>query len=80
MRDSFNNKIQVGDRILCLESRKGREDKKNQISTIIRVNNSSIVVEYDVFDDSIQERLIRNEILIPDQDIIVKIDKIINRI
>ena len=80
MRDSFNNEIKVGDRILCLESRKGREDKKNQISTIIRVNNSSIVVEYDVFDDSIQERLIRNEILIPDQDIFIKIDKVTNRI
>lgn len=80
MRDSFNNEIKVGDRILCLESRKGREDKRNQISTIIRVNNSSIVVEYEVFDVSIQERLIRNEILIPDQDIFIKIDKIINRI
>ena len=80
MKDSFNNEIKVGDRILCLESRKGREDKRNQISTIIRVNSSSIVVEYEVFDDSIQERLIRNEILIPDQDIIVKIDKITNRI
>ena len=80
MRDSFNNEIQVGDRVLCLESRKGREDKRNQISTIIRVNNSSIVVEYEVFDDSIQERLIRNEILIPDQDIFIKIDKIMNRI
>lgn len=80
MRDSFNNEIKVGDRILCLESRKGREDKRNQISTIIRVNSSSIVVEYEVFDDSIQERLIRNEILIPDQDIIIKIDKVTNRI
>ena len=80
MKDSFNNEIKVGDRILCLESRKGREDKRNQISTIIRVNNSSIVVEYEVFDDSIQERLIRNEILIPDQDIFIKIDKVTNRI
>ena len=80
MKDSFNNEIKGGDRILCLESRKGREDKRNQISTIIRVNSSSIVVEYEVFDDSIQERLIRNEILIPDQDIIIKIDKITNRI
>ena len=80
MKDSFNNEIKVGDRILCLESRKGREDKRNQISTIIIVNSSSIVVEYEVFDDSIQERLIRNEILIPDQDIIIKIDKITNRI
>ena len=80
MKDSFNNEIKVGDRVLCLESRKGREDKRNQISTIIRVNSSSIVVEYEVFDDSIQERLIRNEILIPDQDIIIKIDKVTNRI
>ena len=80
MKDSFNNEIKVGDSILCLESRKGREDKRNQISTIIRVNSSSIVVEYEVFDDSIQERLIRNEILIPDQDIFIKIDKIMNRI
>ena len=80
MKDSFNNEIKVGDRILCLESRKGREDKRNQISTIIRVNSSSIVVEYEVFDDSIQERLIRNEILIPDQDIIIKIDKVTNKI
>ena len=80
MKDSFNNEIKVGDRILCLESRKGREDKRNQISTIIRVNSSSIVVEYEIFDDSIQERLIRNEILIPDQDIFIKIDKIKNKI
>ena len=80
MKDSFDNRLEVGDRILCLESRKGREDKRNQISTIIRVNSSSIVVEYEVFDDSIQERLIRNEILIPDQDIFIKIDKVINRI
>ena len=80
MKDSFNNEIKVGDRILCLESRKGREDKRNQISTIIRVNSSSIVVEYEVFDDLIQERLIRNEILIPDQDIFIKIDKVTNRI
>ena len=80
MKDSFNNEIKVGDRILCIESRKGREDKRNQISTIIRVNSSSIVVEYEVFDDSIQERLIRNEILIPEQDIFFKIDKIMNRI
>ena len=80
MKDSFNNEIKVGDRILCLESRKGREDKRNQIGTIIRGEYSSIVVEYEVFDDSIQERLIRNEILIPDQDIFIKIDKIINRI
>ena len=80
MRDSFNNELQVGDRVLCIEPRSGRECRRNQIGNIIRVNSSSIVVEYEVFDDSIQERLIRNEILIPDQDIIVKIDKIMNRI
>ena len=34
MKDSFNNEIKVGDRILCIEPRSGRECRRNQIDTI----------------------------------------------
>ena len=34
MRDSFNNELQVGDRVLCIEPRSGRECGRNQIGTI----------------------------------------------
>ena len=34
MKDSFNNTLQIGDKILCIKSRAGRERRKNQIGTI----------------------------------------------
>ena len=79
MRDSFNNEIQVGDRVLCLESRKGREDKRNQISTIIRVNSSSIVVEYDSnrnqeWEQQPTRRSIHTNFLLPNEDIFIKLE------
>ena len=33
MKDSFDNRLEVGDRILCFEPRTGRERRKNQIGT-----------------------------------------------
>ena len=34
MKDSFDNRLEVGDRVLCIEPRSGRECGRNQIGTI----------------------------------------------
>lgn len=51
MRDSFNNEIQVGDRILCVEPRETNMHRKNQIGTVARINGDGIVVKFDLYND-----------------------------
>ena len=51
MRDSFNNKIQVGDRILCIEPRETNMHRKNQVGTVARINGNGIVVKFDLYND-----------------------------
>ena len=79
MKDSFDNRLEVGDRILCIEPRSGRECRRNQIGTIIRGEYSSIVVEYD--SNRNQEwgqqpirRSIHTNFLLPNEDIFIKLE------
>ena len=51
MRDSFNNEIQVGDRILCIEPRETNMHRKNQVGTVARINGDGIVVRFDLYND-----------------------------
>ena len=51
MRDSFNNEIQVGDRILCIEPRETNMHRKNQVGTVARINGNGIVVKFDLYND-----------------------------
>ena len=51
MRDSFNNELQVGDRILCIEPREFNMHRKNQIGTIAEINCDRMIVDYDSADD-----------------------------
>src|SRR5574344_282909 len=51
MKDSFNNEIQVGDRILCIEPRETNMHRKNQIGTVARINGGGIVVRFDSYHD-----------------------------
>ena len=79
MRDSFNNEIQVGDRILCIEPRSGRECRRNQIGTIIRGEYSSIVVEYDSnrnqeWEQQPTRRSTHTNFLLPNEDIFIKLE------
>ena len=80
MRDSFNNEIKVGDRILCLEPREFNMHRKNQIGTIAEMNYNRIIVNYDFHEGrgwSYPELNIQSghgNCLIPDQDIFVKIE------
>ena len=80
MKDSFNNEIQVGDRILCLEPREFNMHRKNQIGTIAEMNYNRIIVNYDFHEGrgwSYPELNIQSghgNCLIPDQDIFVKIE------
>ena len=79
MRDSFNNELQVGDRVLCIEPRSGRECGRNQISTIIRGEYSSIVVEYDSnrnqeWEQQPTRRSIHTDFLLLNEDIFIKLE------
>ena len=49
MKDSFNNEIQVGDRILCIEPREFNTHRRNQIGTIVKIKDyNKIVINYDL--------------------------------
>ena len=79
MRDSFNNELQVGDRVLCIEPRSGRECRRNQIGTIIRGEYSSIVVEYDSnrnqeWEQQPTRRSTHTNFLLPNEDIFIKLE------
>ena len=79
MRDSFNNELQVGDRVLCIEPRSGRECGRNQIGTIIRGEYSSIVVEYDSnrnqeWGQQPTRRPTHTNFLLPNEDIFIKLE------
>lgn len=51
MRDSFNNEIKVGDRILCLESTRYNTHRKNQLGTVAKINSDGIIVKFDSYHD-----------------------------
>ena len=80
MKDSFNNEIKVGDRILCLESREFNMHRKNQIGTIAEMNYNRLIVNYDSYEGrgwSHPELNIESghgNCLIPDQDIFIKLE------
>ena len=79
MRDSFNNRLEVGDRVLCIEPRSGRECRRNQIGTIIRGEYSSIVVEYDSnrnqeWEQQPTRRSTHTNFLLPNEDIFIKLE------
>ena len=49
MKDSFNNEIQVGDRVLCIEPREFNTHRRNQIGTIVKIKDyNKIVINYDL--------------------------------
>ena len=80
MKDSFNNEIQVGNRILCLEPREFNMQRRNQVGTIAEMNYNRIVVNYDLQEGrgwSYPELNIQSghgNCLIPVQDKFIKIE------
>lgn len=80
MRDSFNNEIQVGDRILCLEPREFNMHRRNQVGTIAEMNYNRMIVNYDFHEGrgwSYPELNIQSghgNCLIPSEDIFIKIE------
>ena len=51
MKDSFDNRLEVGDRILCLEPTRYNMHRENQIGTIVKINGDGMVVEFDLYHD-----------------------------
>ena len=80
MKDSFDNRLEVGDRILCLEPREFNMQRRNQVGTIAEMNYNRIVVNYDFHEGrgwSYPELNIQSghgNCLIPDQDKFIKIE------
>ena len=80
MKDSFNNEIKVGDRILCIEPREFNTHRRNQVGTIAEMNYNRIIVNYDFHEGrgwSYPELNIQSghgNFLIPDQDKFIKIE------
>ena len=50
MRDSFNNELQIGDRILCLEPREFNMHRINQVGTVAKILQNRIIVNFDLAD------------------------------
>lgn len=48
MMDTFNNELQVGDRVLCLKPREYNMHRKNQVGTVARINDDRMVINYDL--------------------------------
>ena len=80
MKDSFDNRLEVGDRILCIEPREFNMQRRNQVGTIAEMNYNRIVVNYDLQEGrswSYPELNIQSghgNCLIPDQDKFIKIE------
>ena len=51
MKDSFDNRLEVGDRILCIEPREFNTHRRNQVGTVARINGDGIVVKFDLYND-----------------------------
>ena len=80
MKDSFDNRLEVGDRILCIEPREFNMQRRNQVGTIAEMNYNRIVVNYDLQEGrgwSYPELNIQSghgNCLIPVQDKFIKIE------
>ena len=49
MKDSFDNRLEVGDRILCIEPREFNMQRRNQVGTIVKIKDyNKIVINYDL--------------------------------
>ena len=49
MKDSFDNRLEVGDRILCIEPREFNMHRRNQVGTIVKIKDyNKIVINYDL--------------------------------
>lgn len=73
MRDSFNNELQVGDRILYVEPRATNRHMRNQIGTIAIIDSPVIVVEYDLHHNQGQQPSYSNYIY-SNEDTFIKIE------
>ena len=73
MRDSFNNELQVGDRILYVEPRATNRHMRNQIGTIVIIDSPVIVVEYDLHHNQGQQPSYSNYIY-SNEDKFIKIE------
>lgn len=81
MKDSFNNEIKVGDRILCLDTGIFTSHRINQIGSIAQILQGRMIVNFDLADSrdwgypELNVPSGHGNCLITDQDKFIKIEK-----
>lgn len=80
MKDSFNNELQVGDRILCVEPNICNRHRRNQIGTVARINWDRAIVKFDLPHGrgwgypELNIRPNRGNCMILDEDVFIKLE------
>ncbi|MCI7208354.1 MAG: hypothetical protein MSA15_20485 [Clostridium sp.] len=76
MKDSFNNEIQVGDRILCIEPREEYSHRELQVGIVCGITKQDIVIDFLNSDYSSIEEILDHLLtcINPTEDIFIKID------
>ena len=80
MKDSFNNRLEVGDRILCLDTGIYTSHRINQIGTIAKIYYNRMIVNFNLADSrdfgypELNVPSHHGNCLIPDQDKFIKIE------
>ena len=75
MKDSFNNEIKVGDRILCIKPREEYSHRELQVGTVCGITKQDIVIDFLNTDYSSIEEILDHLLVCinPTEDIFVKI-------
>ena len=76
MKDSFNNTLQIGDKILCIKPREEYSHRELQVGIICGITKQDIVVDFLNNNYSPIEEIL-NHLLVcinPTEDIFIKID------
>ena len=76
MKDSFNNTLQIGDKILCIKPREEYSHRELQVGIICGITKQDIVIDFLNTDYSSIEEILDHLLtcINPTEDIFIKID------
>ena len=76
MKDSFNNTLQIGDKILCIKPREEYSHRELQVGIVCGIIKQDIVIDFLNTDFSSMEEILDHLLVCinPTEDIFVKID------
>ena len=76
MKDSFNNTLQIGDKILCIKPREEYNHRELQVGVVCGITKQDIVIDFLNNDYSSIEEILDHLLtcINPTEDIFIKID------